>query len=44
MKTITINNREAHELKRQRVVSIVICLVSLAAAVVVALDLFYWRA
>lgn len=44
MKTITINNREARERKRQRVTSIVICIVSLAAAVVVAADLFFWRA
>ena len=43
MKTITINNRQRHE-RRAKIVAITFVVVCLAAAVVVALDLFVWRA
>ena len=43
MKTVTINNRERHE-RRAKIKAIAVVVACLAAAVVVALDLFVWRA
>ncbi len=43
MKTVTINNRERYE-RRAKIKAIAVVVVCLAAAVVVALDLFVWRA